>query len=52
MPNPEYVEGDTIRGNIAAGYEEVGAVFRGFFERTGIRVPPCRCTSAEHRSFG
>jgi hypothetical protein len=27
------LDGDTVRGNIAAGYEEVGAVFRGFFER-------------------
>ena len=34
MTNPGYVEGDTIRGNLAAGYEEVGAVFRGFFERS------------------
>ena len=33
MTSPGHVDGDTIRGNIAAGYEEVGAVFRGFFER-------------------
>jgi len=28
------LDGDTVRGDVAAGYEEVGAVFRGFFERS------------------